>query len=92
VAAVDDATPSYLTLLAARLVLDGQVIALLGERAGGHIVFAQTRGSSGDMGTLARRIFKEFGGKGGGAKDFAQGALADGAHLDEALASAKGSV
>jgi alanyl-tRNA synthetase len=92
VAAVDDATPSYLTLLAARLVLDGQVIALLGERAGGHIVFAQTRGSSGDMGTLARRIFKDFGGKGGGAKDFAQGALADGARLDEALASAKGSV
>jgi alanyl-tRNA synthetase len=92
VAAVDDATPSYLTLLAARLVLDGQVIALLGERAGGHIVFAQTRGSSGDMGALARRIFKEFGGKGGGAKDFAQGALADGARLDEALASAKGSV
>jgi alanyl-tRNA synthetase len=92
VAAVDDATPSYLTLLAARLVLEGGVVALLGERAGGHLVFAQTRGFSGDMGGLARRIFREFGGKGGGSKDFAQGALTDGARVDEALASGKESI
>ena len=89
VGAMDDATPSYLTLLAARLVGEGGTVAILGERAGGHMVFAQPRGAAGDMGALARGIFKEFGGKGGGAKDFAQGALADGAHVDEALASAK---
>jgi len=87
--AIDDASPSYLTLLAARLVGEGGTVALLGERAGGHVVFAQPRGSAGDMGALARQIFKEFGGKGGGAKDFAQGALADGARVDEALDSAK---
>ena len=89
VGAMDDATPSYLTLLAARLVGEGGTVAILGERAGGHMVFAQPRGADGDMGTLARGIFKEFGGKGGGAKDFAQGALGDGARVDEALESVK---
>jgi len=87
--AVDDASPSYLTLLAARLVGEGGIVALLGERAEGHMVFAQPRGSAGDMGALARQIFKEFGGKGGGTKDFAQGALADGARVGEALESGK---
>jgi len=89
VGAMDDATPSYLTLLAARLVGEGGTAAILGERAGGHMVFAQPRGADGDMGTLARGIFKEFDGKGGGAKDFAQGALADGARVDDALESVK---
>lgn len=89
VAAIEDATPSYLTLLAARLVMEGGVIALLGDHAGGHLVFAQTRGFSADMGALARQVFKEFGGKGGGAKDFAQGALVDGVKVDAALESAK---
>ncbi|HXA55939.1 MAG TPA: DHHA1 domain-containing protein [Candidatus Acidoferrum sp.] len=88
-AAIEDATPSYLTLLAARLVMEAQVVALLGGRPGGHIVFAQTRGFSGDMGALAREIFKEFGGKGGGATDFAQGALADVSQLDAAIKSAR---
>lgn len=89
VAAMDDATPSYLTLLAARLVGEGGIVVILGERAGGHLVFAQPRGSAGDMGALARVIFKEFGGKGGGAKDFAQGALGEGERVDEALENAK---
>jgi alanyl-tRNA synthetase len=89
VGVMDDATPSYLTLLAARLVGEGGIVAILGERAGGHLVFAQPRSSAGDMGALARSIFKEFGGKGGGAKDFAQGALGEGERVDEALESAK---
>jgi alanyl-tRNA synthetase len=88
-AAVDDATPSYLTLLAARLVMEAQVTALLFGRPGGHIVFAQTRGFAGDMGGLAKDIFREFGGKGGGTKDFAQGALADAAQIDRALEKAR---
>ena len=89
IAAMDDATPSYLTLLAARLVGEAGILAILGERAGGHLVFAQPRGAAADMGALARGIFKDFGGKGGGAKDFAQGALADGSHIDAALESLK---
>lgn len=89
VAAIDDATPSYLTLLAARLVSKGITAAILAERAGGHIVFAQPRGGAADMGSLARAIFKDFAGKGGGAKDFAQGALADASRIDAALAQAR---
>lgn len=92
VAAMDDATPSYLTLLAARLVGEGGTMAVLGERSGGHLVFAQPRGAEGDMGALARMVFREFGGKGGGAKDFAQGALADGERVDDALASVKNKI
>jgi alanyl-tRNA synthetase len=88
-AAIEDATPSYLTLLAARLVLESEVVALLGARTGGHLVFAQTKGLAGDMGALVRETFKQLGGKGGGSKDFAQGALGDGEKMDEALASAK---
>ena len=92
VAAMDDATPSYLTLLAARLVGEGGTMAVLGERSGGHLVFAQPRGAEGDMGALARMVFREFGGKGGGAKDFAQGALADGERVDDALTSVKNKI
>ena len=92
IAAMDDATPSYLTLLAARLVGEGGTMAVLGERSGGHLVFAQPRGAEGDMGALARLVFREFGGKGGGAKDFAQGALADRERVDDALASVKNKI
>jgi alanyl-tRNA synthetase len=91
-AVIDDATPSYLTLLAARIVAEGGAVALLGGQPGGHLVFAQMRGATGDMGALAREAFKEFGGKGGGAKDFAQGALANGERVDEAVESAKRSL
>ena len=88
-AVIEDATPSYLTLLAARLISEGASAVLLGSEAGGHVVFAQTRGVTGDMGALAREIFREFGGKGGGAKDFAQGALPDASRVSLALESAR---
>jgi alanyl-tRNA synthetase len=87
--AIADATPSYLTLLAARLISETGVVALLGGVPGGHLVFAQPRGAAADMGALAKEIFKDFGGKGGGAKDFAQGALADGERVEAAIDSAK---
>jgi alanyl-tRNA synthetase len=64
-------------------------VALLGGVPGGHLVFAQPRGAAADMGALAKEIFKDFGGKGGGAKDFAQGALADGERVEAAIDSAK---
>jgi alanyl-tRNA synthetase len=77
-ATLDDATASYLGLLAAKLIAESNVIALLVTGAGGHIVFAQTKGSAvapNDMGVLLRETLKDFGGKGGGSKDFAQGSL-----------------
>ena len=84
-----EATPSYLSLLAAKLVASGEVVALLASRSSGSIVFAQTKGSSQDMGALLRETLKEFDGKGGGARDFAQASLADPARVESLLAGAE---
>jgi alanyl-tRNA synthetase len=93
---LEDATATYLGLLAAKLVVEAKVIALLASRAGGHVVFAQSKGlplselqqgsspTITDMGKLLRESIQEFGGKGGGSKDFAQGSVpnaADAANL-----------
>ncbi len=74
---LDEATPAYLGLLAAKLVAEADVVALLGSHASGHLVFAQTKGLPHDMGALLRDALKQFGGKGGGARDFAQGSVAE---------------
>lgn len=93
---LEDATATYLGLLAAKLVAEAKVIALLASRGGGHVVFAQSKGlplselqqgsspTITDMGKLLRQSIQEFGGKGGGSKDFAQGSVpnaADAANL-----------
>ena len=88
-AAIDDATSDYLRLLAAKLVAESRVVALLASRSSTHVAFAQSKGLTGDMGALLREALKEFPGKGGGAKDFAQGTLLDPAKLDEFLAHAR---
>ena len=87
--ALEEATPSYLGLLAAKLVAEANVVALLASRASGHIVFAQTKGLPRDMGALLRDTLKQFGGKGGGAKDFAQGSVLDAAKAADVVAHAK---
>jgi len=87
--ALADATPTYLGLLAAKLVAEANVVALLGSVASGHVVFAQTKGMSRDMGALLRDTLKQVGGKGGGAKDFAQGSAADAAKAADVVANAK---
>jgi alanyl-tRNA synthetase len=88
-AAIEDASPDYLKLLAGRLCGEAKVVALLASRASGHVVFAQTKGGSGDMGTLLRETLKEFGGKGGGAKDFAQGSVSDLSKMEQLLIRAR---
>jgi alanyl-tRNA synthetase len=88
-AAMEDATPDYLKLLAGKLCGEAQVVALLASRSSGQVVFAQTKGGSGDMGALLREMLKEFGGKGGGAKDFAQGSVSDLSKMEEVLARAR---
>ena len=87
--ALEEATPGYLGLLAAKLVAETNVVALLASRASGHVVFAQTKESQHDMGALLRDTLKQFGGKGGGAKDFAQGSVADVTKIADAVAHAK---
>jgi alanyl-tRNA synthetase len=87
--ALEEATPAYLGLLAAKLVAEANVVALLASRASGHVAFAQTKGLPQDMGALLRDILKQFGGKGGGAKDFAQGSVADATKAADVVAHAK---
>ncbi|MGA8221789.1 MAG: DHHA1 domain-containing protein [Candidatus Acidiferrales bacterium] len=90
VASVERATPAYLGLVAARIVARDGAVALLGSRETGHVVFAQSKGLTHDMGGVLRESLKEFGGKGGGPKDFAQGSLPDATKVEAVLARAKG--
>ncbi len=87
--AVPEATAAYLALLAARLAAVNNVIALLVSRDGGHVVFAQSKGLSSDLGVAVRECLKEFAGKGGGSRDFAQGSLPNPADADAFLARAR---
>jgi alanyl-tRNA synthetase len=86
---IEEATPSYLGLLAAKLVAEVNVVALLASAATGHVVFAETRGLPHDMGALLRETLNQFGGKGGGAKEFAQGSVPDAAKAGGAIGHAK---
>jgi alanyl-tRNA synthetase len=96
VAAIEDASPEYLRLLAAKIVVEASAVALLASRSTGHLAFAQskdsTKGLKNDMGALLRETLKQFPGKGGGAKDFAQGSLTNPADATAVLAHAKTAV
>ena len=89
VATPPDATPAYLALLAAKLTTEKNVIALLLSRETGHVVAARSPDLPQDLGTTLRECLKEFKGKGGGAKHFAQGSLPDPTQSDAFLARAK---
>jgi alanyl-tRNA synthetase len=105
-AILDDASAAYLGILAATLVAESNVVALLGSRAAGHVVFAQSKGSTksssknapeassaaNDLGVLLRDSIKDFGGKGGGSKDFAQGSLPNPADAERAVQRARSSL
>jgi alanyl-tRNA synthetase len=54
------------------------------------VALAQTKGlAAADMGAILREALKEFPGKGGGAKDFSQGTLANPAQAEAFLMRAK---
>jgi len=87
---LEEADAAYLRLLGARLVKEPQVQLLLASRREpAAVVFAQTPGLAADMNALLREILQQLGGKGGGSRDFAQGALPAGAKPDAALALAR---
>ena len=88
-AAVPEATAAYLGLLAARLAAVNNVVALLVSRDGGHVVFCAIERTLGDLGAALRGCLKEFGGKGGGWRDFAQGSLPNPAEADAFLTRAR---
>jgi alanyl-tRNA synthetase len=89
VATPPDATPAYLALLAAKLSAEKNVIALLVSRESGQVVSARSAELTQDIGATLRESLKEFNGKGGGAKHFAQGALPDPTQADAFITCAK---
>jgi alanyl-tRNA synthetase len=88
VATIDDASAAYLGLVAARIAVQPNVAVALVSRSTGHVVFAQSKGGARDMGSLLRTVVTEFGGKGGGARDFAQGSVSEKVQIDAFLARA----
>jgi alanyl-tRNA synthetase len=84
----ENADADYLRLLATKLVAEKGIQVLLGTRAGGNIVFAQTPGLPGDMNEVLRKTAGTVGGKGGGTRDFAQGTVSAGNVLETVLRSA----
>jgi alanyl-tRNA synthetase len=89
VATPPDATPAYLALLAAKLTTKRSVIALLASHESGQVVAARSADLTQDLGSALRESLKEFQGKGGGAKHFAQGALPDPTQIDAFINLAK---
>jgi alanyl-tRNA synthetase len=84
----ENADADYLRHVAARLVKENGVQVLLGTRAGGHIVFAQSPGLPRDISALLRDKLASAGGKGGGTHDFAQGSVKDASTIESILQSA----
>jgi alanyl-tRNA synthetase len=89
VATPPDATPAYLALLAAKLAAEKNVIALLASRESGYVVTARSPELSQDLGTILRESLREFQGRGGGARHFAQGSLPDPKQADAFVSLAK---
>jgi alanyl-tRNA synthetase len=81
---LEEPDPSYLRLLATKIVAQPGVRAILATRAG-HVIFAQSPGLDGDMNTLLRDCISTAGGKGGGARDFAQGSLPDASRVETVI-------
>ena len=81
----DDLPPEYLGFFAAEIAKSQQAIALLAKSATGDLIFAQHSSASKDMNTLLKQVFQQFGGKGGGTRDFARGRLTDAYQSEKAL-------
>jgi alanyl-tRNA synthetase len=92
-AAYADRDASYIKLLAQRLLRNAAnlpVTVLLGSTvAPAGLVFAQSAGLAGDMGSLLKELLAAHGGRGGGTKEMAQGGVPDSAHVELVLAEAE---
>src|SRR5215813_11156114 len=77
--------PEYLAHYATALVRSEKVVALLALAETGALVFAQHPQADRDMNMLLHEVLHEVGGKGGGSRDFARGALSDPAKASAAL-------
>jgi alanyl-tRNA synthetase len=81
--------PEYLQYYATALARSANVVALLAVQETGALLFAQHPAVKHDMDALLRKVLDQFGGKGGGSKDFARGVVSDPAKIPNALALAQ---
>jgi alanyl-tRNA synthetase len=81
----------FIKLLAQKLTKStASVIALLGSsQTPPALVFARSSDLTADVGTILRQLVTAAGGRGGGAKDFAQGGIPDSTSLPSILDQAK---
>ena len=84
-----DIPAEYLGFFATEIAKSERSVALLALSDGGHLLLAQHPSSGKDMNALLKTIFEKFGGKGGGARDFARGRVNDPSQAANALALAK---
>jgi alanyl-tRNA synthetase len=88
--AFDENTQSeYPGFFSTQLAKTERVVALIGQKGSGQLIFGQNPLAGKDMNALLKRVFERFGGKGGGNRDFARGRLADGSNVDQALELAR---
>ena len=87
----EDRDANFIKLLAQKLTKNTSgVIALLASAANPPaLVFARSSDLGSDMGTLLRELVSAVGGRGGGAKDFAQGGVPDKDRLQPLLHEAE---
>jgi alanyl-tRNA synthetase len=80
----------WIKLLAQRLIRQPNVVALLASPAAAApaLVFGQSPGGRLDMGSLMKQVVASFGGRGGGSRDMAQGAVPANSDVQPILDSA----
>jgi alanyl-tRNA synthetase len=80
----------FIKLLAQKLAAQPGVVALLASTLSqSALVFAQSAGGKFDMGALMKETMSALGGRGGGARDLAQGGAPAGADVQGALDAAE---
>jgi alanyl-tRNA synthetase len=85
----EDAQAEYLNHFATQLAKSDKTIALLARFPCGHLIFAQHPSAGKDMNGLLKQVLQQFGGKGGGTRDFARGRLSDATKAEMAIALAR---
>jgi alanyl-tRNA synthetase len=86
VRAFDESTQAdYLGFFSTQLAKTEGVIALVGLKGNGQLIFSQHASVGKDMNALLKCVFERFPGKGGGNRDFARGRLNDSTQVDQAL-------
>ena len=85
---LEGSEPAYAGMLATQLAKNEKTVALFGVRETGQLFFAQHASAGLDMSAALKSVTAKCGGKGGGTKEFARGAIGEKEKLDEALREA----